>query len=1223
MSAQLLASWLPKLASLELHYHSASPTEACIICIRCGFAIATGGEQVTRHLQEKHHVPKRDRAGLSAFIRTLQLPDPRSIRPWPDGSRPHPRLAQQKGFACRSCGLRSVSIKVLSQHLHRDHGYGIYESQGCGEVSTLKGHIEYDVVFQSWTGRDTRRSWLVKPEGPVGTPPPSPNAVAKEGPARNQDKTLRAFAERIALEEKNYLEMLPKYNSGREAASAITSTPPPSLVSSWLRRTGRIQLFDGANRRLLFALTRLPSTTGRAFQIIDSAGQSIYDSPIADEQKLSRIVMAVDWLMDRCHDTLHHTDVSIRRWLRSKLYGRPFKAPFQPVTLTHSEKMYRAEFKRYLCFYLRISNLPTAAFRSILGRHKLAQSQTSSLHTLWTDSIWTDPYWDNLSSSRIEHMTDEIDSERDSCPFEEDEDENSEQGIDDEADSDYGQRYCESPTPSERSEGVEAEMRIGMDSEERQQGILAPCTIRDHAIGILLRFGYFSFGEEFVDGTASSTLLIYFAAVRGLSSKDDQFLYPHQYTPILARLIYIARLICLEALLPRFAHQSVGIPARPRLGQLQRLNETRHHIMCDGTASPLGELLSLLAYGCSLRRCTIPSFCFEWSDDGQEISWDGDNQLTMDAFRGLSRSILHAASQCCRRLLFDWEPDITGMGQIRDRLSDVRLGYSFLSDPANRLGDRYLMLVERACLSSMRGLLKRDSTSAGSWDFTSVRAYVRLHDDFLRMLMVLLHTTGGKGSRISELLSLEHSNTAFQPRGLCFYRGRLISITRHHKVRLWTNNEFQVARFYPDAVSHLAYCYIVYIRPLTNMLLRKCLQRPPLGSLLFEPAASSAPWTTNTFTRELRQLASTIPGFPPGIGAQLYRQLCTAIAVKHVHPAATNFNRHDPISAYGQQDSISAWQSGHTSLRQATTYGLDGAYHAHLQPTLLALYEDISRQWHAFLGFDQDGPARQATCTCSHATQNAHQPPQEAPLRCAQKRRYEVSVPDSSPLLPVEPQASEKRASKRSKVLPDPPIDAQPRLSSTTPSILLDDRATIIQMPPMHTRQALPQVPRTMASPRPSPFVHLHKLHVLVCTLCQFAVLADEIMRHLDNPRHKGSFSRQEKRMLSEKIQSIPGVMKTQSDLAHYALPRPDAVVIPYLCPPAADGIGCDRCAYVCRTRQGMQFHYKTAHGWVNPRGRGRARPDDESADPLWESDVLCQRLFLNRAASGWFRVCR
>jgi hypothetical protein len=134
-------------------------TEGCIICIRCGFTIATGGDRVTRHLQEKHHMPQHDRASLSAFIQTLQLPDPRDIHPWPNGSQPHPQLAQQKGFACCYCGLRSISIKVISRHLRRNYGYRIHNSQSRGGVSRLKAHIEHDVVFQSWTGRDTRYSW--------------------------------------------------------------------------------------------------------------------------------------------------------------------------------------------------------------------------------------------------------------------------------------------------------------------------------------------------------------------------------------------------------------------------------------------------------------------------------------------------------------------------------------------------------------------------------------------------------------------------------------------------------------------------------------------------------------------------------------------------------------------------------------------------------------------------------------------------------------------------------------------------------------------------------------------------------------------------------------------------------------------------------------------------------------------------------------------------------
>jgi hypothetical protein len=170
---------------------------------------------------------------------------------------------------------------------------------------------------------------------------------------------------------------------------------------------------------------------------------------------------------------------------------------------------------------------------------------------------------------------------------------------------------------------------------------------------------------------------------------------------------------------------------------------------------------------------------------------------------GLGHSLLTTASQCCQRLMFEWEPELPDLCTLRDRLSETSAGYSFVSDPVNKLADQYLLLLKRACLSPVDGLLKTDGASGGAWDTRSVRAYLNIHDDFLRVLMVLFHITSGKGSRITELLSLEHQNTAFQPRGICLYQGGIMSITRHHKARVWTNNEFQVARFYPRAVSLL------------------------------------------------------------------------------------------------------------------------------------------------------------------------------------------------------------------------------------------------------------------------------------------------------------------------------------------------------------------------------------------------------------------------------------
>ncbi|KAH8662704.1 hypothetical protein BGZ61DRAFT_293200, partial [Ilyonectria robusta] len=113
------------------------------------------------------------------------------------------------------------------------------------------------------------------------------------------------------------------------------------------------------------------------------------------------------------------------------------------------------------------------------------------------------------------------------------------------------------------------------------------------------------------DGKSSSTLLVYFSAVYGLSPPTgSEFLRPHQYTTCLSGFIYCTRLVMLEAVLPRFSHDYIGIKARPRSGQLELLNSIRHQKMCDGTMSPLGEFLSLLAYGNALRRSEGPAFLF-------------------------------------------------------------------------------------------------------------------------------------------------------------------------------------------------------------------------------------------------------------------------------------------------------------------------------------------------------------------------------------------------------------------------------------------------------------------------------------------------------------------------------------------------------------------------------------------------------------------------------------
>ncbi|KAK2686578.1 hypothetical protein QWA68_015334 [Fusarium oxysporum] len=124
----------------------------------------------------------------------------------------------------------------------------------------------------------------------------------------------------------------------------------------------------------------------------------------------------------------------------------------------------------------------------------------------------------------------------------------------------------------------------------------------------------------------------------------------------------------------------------------------------DGTLSPLGEFISLAAYGQSLRRSEGPTIQFEWSDDGEEISWDGCFRVTMDGFRTLVHSAIQAATRQCERLMYGWIPPTRDLKTLRDRLSTATDGYSFVSDPANGIPNAYLELLTKVCLSPINRL---------------------------------------------------------------------------------------------------------------------------------------------------------------------------------------------------------------------------------------------------------------------------------------------------------------------------------------------------------------------------------------------------------------------------------------------------------------------------------------------------------------------------------------
>uniref|UniRef100_A0A0C4DIR1 Uncharacterized protein n=1 Tax=Fusarium oxysporum (strain Fo5176) TaxID=660025 RepID=A0A0C4DIR1_FUSOF len=522
--------------------------------------------------------------------------------------------------------------------------------------------LPYKKACLSWTANNTRMSWLVSNDDDVNSRSIPSSSLLQASP-----DPIKLLAQKLFTEEHVRLEN--QQSGGRNSCGR--ETPASSaLQTNWLRRTGWETTFRKARCDVLVRLTALPHCTdNRPLPLGVVKGDAII-SPARNKRRLLFIIAALDRLLDQCGETVRTTDVCLRRWLRGRFPDRPYKMPFELVAKSSSEKVYRKELKRFVCFWLRLFRLLPTTFQKVTG-HKLKKHQFRVLRELWVDDIWksgehvdVDPAADRDGG----YDGDEGEYEYQDNDEDEDEIQDDDEGEDDE-DDDGGEddeRYNEIEDESQESVVVntgdpsDAEVMSTWSSNSQENHP------QDPALDILLRFCYSAVTEDFDGGVASSTMLVYFSAVRGLTTPEgDEYLKPHRFTPILAKLIYCSRLIFLEAVLPRFSHNYGGLTHPPGHGLLRRFNSTRREYMCDGTLSPMGEFLSLLSYGNDLRRSQGSSFRFHWSDDGEVLSWDGNQRLSMVDFRGLTREVLRSATASCSRLMA--KTTVPGISKLLER----------------------------------------------------------------------------------------------------------------------------------------------------------------------------------------------------------------------------------------------------------------------------------------------------------------------------------------------------------------------------------------------------------------------------------------------------------------------------------------------------------------------------------------------------------------------------
>ncbi|KAK5215272.1 hypothetical protein LTR47_011625 [Exophiala xenobiotica] len=205
-----------------------------VICLTCGYAVTPRANGVNRHLGEKHQIPPAARRGLSNFLSPLGIRDPRDLSNQPDYSTPRMSLRVQRGVACRKCPYRTLSLKLLSDHLHHQHDVVHTHS------TWKRDYIHENVALQSWTLNPPQGYWIVVP--PKDIKAPSLDETSPPISPRRQSHIDSLYRNERAH---------PTIPAPSQALNTDLEPVDTVFLSNWMQRTGWNRTYRHAHRDLL------------------------------------------------------------------------------------------------------------------------------------------------------------------------------------------------------------------------------------------------------------------------------------------------------------------------------------------------------------------------------------------------------------------------------------------------------------------------------------------------------------------------------------------------------------------------------------------------------------------------------------------------------------------------------------------------------------------------------------------------------------------------------------------------------------------------------------------------------------------------------------------------------------------------------------------------------------------------------------------------------------
>ena len=292
----------------------------------------------------------------------------------------------------------------------------------------------------------------------------------------------------------------------------------------------------------------------------------------------------------------------------------------------------------------------------------------------------------------------------------------------------------------------------------------------DGQISALLRFSETLIFQK-VYGDVFQSPLLHFLAVLGIDEDNNRLRQGNDFSYMLAGVVYCVRVIALEILLPAEQRSSQGET------EFEMFLDRRKEYLADGTLSPMSTAISLLAYGkyLALNHGNVGSIFWEKGDRVMRLH---SSRVVMDKFRAIvAAAIVDAEHLLWQELMWGANRFEMDLDELTDDFTFRKRGAYFVNNEQNGIDKVWRWMTGRMKQTKAGRKLRKNK----QWHHRRAIEYLRQVDKFRKLLLFVVHTTGGQPKRGTEILALRFKNGCLQDRNVFVLDGMVMIVSRYYK----------------------------------------------------------------------------------------------------------------------------------------------------------------------------------------------------------------------------------------------------------------------------------------------------------------------------------------------------------------------------------------------------------------------------------------------------------